>query len=214
VRRRIVRAPDARLIPGMGVDTKVFSPPAAEPDDPTVMLVGRMIRPKGIEDFASAAAIVRQKHQTVRFVLVGPLDPGNPTAYTLEDLERLAQSSGMEYWGPKSDVAAVMKQSTIQVFPTYYPEGVPKTLLEAAASRRAIVASNVPGCRQVLSHGINSLIVPPKAPSELAAAIIRLLDDADLRDSLGAAAREMVLGNHTEQAVVAQHLDIYSELLA
>ena len=212
VEREIVRRDDARIIAGMGVDSDVFHPPASEPAPPVVMLVARMIRSKGIEEFINAALLVHRELPNVRFVLVGPIDAGNPLSYSEQELHELAMKSAVEYWGPTDDVAGAMRRSTLQVFPTHH-EGLPKTLLEAAATGRAIVATNIPGCREVIEDGKNGRLVPVRDPARLAGTILELLENDTERNRLGAAARRTAVEGHTVERVVQQHLDLYSELL-
>lgn len=213
VGRGVVRATAARLIPGMGVDPRQFHPPAEEPSPPVVMLVGRMIRSKGIEEFLAAAPQIADAVPTARCVLIGPTDDGNPLAYTESDLRRLAGSAGVEYLGPSNDVATAMRGASIQVFPTYH-EGLPKTLLEAASTARAIVATDIPACREVLLDGHNGRLIPTRDAQALATTVIGLLRDPRQRTRLGREARRTILKSFTVEHAVDQHLRLYEEMLA
>lgn len=212
VDRRIVRRGDARLIPGMGVDPQDFHPPSGEPSRPVVMLVGRMIRSKGIGEFVAAATQTRRAFPDARCVLVGPTDDGNPLAYDEQDLRALEAAGTVEYWGATTDVAGAMRQASVLVFPTYH-EGLPKTLLEGAATGRAIVATDIPGCREVITAGHDGVLVAVRDADALAAAVIGLLEDPDERARLGAAARTTVLQRFTVDEIVRQHLDLYDEVV-
>lgn len=213
VGRGIVQASDARLIPGMGVDPKRFHPPANEPSPPVVMLIGRMIRSKGVTEFLSAAPLIREAVPNTRCVLVGPTDDGNPLAFTETELRAIAFSAGVEYVGPVDDVSAAMRQSTVQVFPTYH-EGLPKSLLEAAATARPIVASDIPGCREMVVEGENGRLIPVRDAAALAATVVELLEDAEQRARLGTNARRAILEAFTVEHAVHQHIELYEELLS
>lgn len=211
VRPGIVRPGDAVLIPGMGVDPETFYPPSAEPGRPTVMLVARMIRSKGVVEFAEASNAIAAEHPDARCVLVGPSDDGNPLTLDSADLDRLVRDHPVEYWGATADVASAMRQATVLVYPTHH-EGLPKTLLEGAATGRAIVASDIPGCREVLTEGVDGRFVPVKAPARLAACVNELLADEAERERLGRAARATALEHFTVTRVVEQHMDMYRGL--
>jgi glycosyltransferase involved in cell wall biosynthesis len=211
VRPGIVRQGDAVLIAGMGVDPEIFYPPSDEPDRPTVMLVARMIRSKGVVEFAEASRAIAAEHPDARCVLVGPSDDGNPLTLDAADLELLVRDHPVEYWGATADVAGAMRQATVLVYPTHH-EGLPKALLEGAATGRAIVASDIPGCREVLTEGVDGQFVPVKAPALLAARVNELLGDEAQRKRLGRAARATALERFTVARAVELHMEAYRGL--
>lgn len=213
VARRLVRPDDAVLIRGMGVDPDRFHPPEQEPDPPVVMLTARMIRSKGVEEFLQAAAQLRDRFPDVRFELVGGPDDGNPLAYRANELARRATDHGVHYLGASDDVAAAMQHSTIQVLPTHH-EGLPKSLLEAAATGRAIVTTDIPGCREVIDDHHNGRLVPVGDVDRLTDVLAELLTDPAQRDRLGAAARQRVEERFTVDRIVEQHLALYEEVTA
>jgi len=180
------------LIPGVGVDLDEFEPSESEAGgDPVVMLPARLIRDKGIEDFVAAAAIVKRAGVAARFALVGALDPDNPAAIPERDINAWVAAGNVEWWGHRTDMAEVYRESAIVCLPSYR-EGLPKVLLEAAAVGRAIIATDVPGCREVCRHRDNGLLVPVRRPEALAEAVIELLNDKATRDTYGARGRDIV----------------------
>jgi glycosyltransferase involved in cell wall biosynthesis len=204
-----------RLIPGAGVDPDVFVA-TPEPDGPlTVVMASRMLRDKGVMEFTAAARalhrMVTRDGCEVRFVLAGAVDPGNPA--TLEPAQlRAWEAEGILRWdGLRTDMPAVLAAAHVVCLPSYR-EGLPKVLLEAASCGRPIVTTDTPGCRDVVEHGRNGLLVPPRDSAALTAAIRRLLDDHALRASLGAAGRATVLERYTGDRVNDATLAVYREL--
>lgn len=212
--RRLARPSDLRLIAGMGVDVHRF---AASPRDrserPVVMLASRMIANKGVREFAQAADRVRAQVPSARFVLVGPPDSGNPLSLGEMDLRELERHYDVEWWGASVNMADTLRKADLFVLPTYH-EGLPKVLLEAAATGLPIVTSDIPGCREVVEHGREALLTSPRDVAALSDAIVRLLADEDLARSLGAAARKRIVSGFTLDQAVQAHLEVYSELLA
>jgi len=201
------------LIRGSGVDIQRFrcSP---EPKDGPVMvtLVARMLRDKGIHEFVEASRLLRQQGIQFRAVLVGTPDPENPTSIPLSQLKAWQAEGLVEWWGQNDDIPGVWAQSHIAVLPSYR-EGLPKTLLEAAACGRAVIASNVPGCREIVQHEQNGLLVPVKDSKALADAIYRLIKYPNLRRQMGQAGRKLVEEEFAESVVVAQTLNLYQSML-
>jgi len=202
------------LIRGSGVDVSCFSASPEPKDGPVVVtLVARMLLDKGVVEFVKAARLLKQQGVSFRAVLVGGPDPENPAS--VPENQMLAwQSEGIvEWWGQRSDIPAVWAQSHIAVLPTTYGEGVPKSLIEAAACARPIIATDVPGCREIVQHERNGLLVPVKDPTALADAIARLITDEDLRRMMGRKGRELVEREFAESIVVQKTLDLYHSML-
>lgn len=208
-----VRREDAVLIRGAGVDTSLFHPVHARlraGELPVVMLVARMLRDKGVVEFVTAA---RQLHAAAagvaaRFVLVGEPDPENPASLDEAALRTWHGQGSIEWWGRRDDMPAVYAQASIVCLPSYR-EGLPKVLLEAAACGCALVATDVPGCREIVIHGENGLLIPARDPVALAAAIRRLLDDDVLRAQFGHAGRALVEAAFSDAIIVGQTLMVY-----
>lgn len=204
---------NAVLIRGSGVDPEEF-PPQPEPDGPPlIILPARLLWEKGVAEFVEAARIARATRPDLRFALVGTPDEGNPASVSGSDLERWADEGAVEVWGYRNDMPAVMARAHIVALPSYYPEGVPKVLLEAGASERAVIAADWPGSREVVHDGRTGVLVPPRDPAALADAVLRLISDPQLRRRLARSARDLVLKDFHVDLVVEQTFDVYAELL-
>lgn len=201
------------LIRGSGVNVSVFLPTPEPPQPVTIILPARMLLDKGVSEFVQAAKMLINQGCLARFVLVGKCDPENPSAISEEQLNKWQQEQIIQWWGHCDDMSAVLTQAHIVCLPSYR-EGLPKVLLEAAACGKPIIATNVPGCREIVRDGINGLLVPAHESMALAVAMRKIIDSKELRNSMGAKGREIVLKEFTEEKVVAETLAIYRELLA
>jgi glycosyltransferase involved in cell wall biosynthesis len=199
------------LIPGSGVDTNAFHPTDEVKGMPCVVLAARMLWDKGVGEFVAAARQLRTSGVQARFVLVGEPDPENPRSVKTEDLQRWQGQGDVEWWGRREDMAEVLRQAHVVCLPSYR-EGLPKVLLEAMASARAIVATDVPGCREVVRYGENGLLVPPRDSGALAAAIKELLSLRDRR-AMGRCGRRMVEEHFSIDRVIADTLLLYERVL-
>ena len=147
-----VRPERISLVPGAGVDIRRFRP-QPEPEGPVrVTMVSRLLRDKGVQEFVDAATLVRKTRDDIVFTLVGTPDDGNPTSVSSQQVRSWVDAGLVEWWGYCEDIAEILACSHIAVLPSY-GEGMPKTLLEAAACGRPIVATDVSGCRDVVHHG-------------------------------------------------------------
>ncbi len=203
---------DCVLIKGSGVDTAHFTPRQEPEGDPVVVLPARMLWDKGVSEFVEAARRLRAQGVTARFVLVGDTDDGNPTAIPTIRLQSWQDEGTIEWWGFRDDMAAVLEQAHIVCLPSYR-EGLPKSLIEAAACARPIVSSDVPGCREIARDGVNALLVPPRDPAALADALHRLISDAALRRRFGLRGREIVEAEFSLDRVIDETLNLYGALL-
>lgn len=205
------------LIRGSGVDTAHFTPLPEPPPDAgrplAVALVARMLRSKGVLDAVAAVRRLRAQGVAIELLLAGAGDPGNPDSLDDATLAALAAEPGVRWLGHVEDVRAVWRQAAIAVLPTTYGEGLPKTLLEAAACGRPLVATDVPGCREVVKNGATGLLVPPHDVAALAEALARLMADSALRQAMGVAARALVEREFGAAAVARQTLALYQALL-
>lgn len=212
VERRMVVEERTVLIRGAGVDTRRFAP-SPEPEGlPTVVLCARMLRDKGVVEFVEAAKALKSQGCQARFVLAGGLDPGNRSALTEAELRRWCADGTVEWLGHCADMPALLQGAHIACLPSYR-EGLPKSLLEAAACARPIVTCDVPGCREIVANEVNGLLVPPRDVPRLATALSRLIDDASLRARFGQRGRERVLDAFSLEQVVAQTLALYERVL-
>ena len=209
----IVDRTKAALIRGSGVDLEQFSE-TTEPSGPvTFLLVGRMLRHKGIAEFVAAAQEVRRKHPQWRFRLAGNVDPGNPASLTREQMAAWDSAGDVEWLGHSDDVAALMREAHVVCLPSYR-EGLPKTLLEAAASGRAMIASDIAGCREVVRSEVNGLLVPVRTAAPLAEAMLRLGENQELRRRFGHAARQKAEAVFSIDDVVRHTFRVYEQLLS
>lgn len=212
VQEGIVVSSRSRIIPGSGVDIERFSPREETEGVPVVMLASRMLWDKGVGEFVQAASRLKQRAVQARFVLVGRCDEDNPAAIERHQLQQWVHKGVIEWWEHRDDMPVVLASATVVTLPSYR-EGLPKVLLEAAACGKPMVAADVPGCREVVRHHVNGLLVPPKNPAALAEAIGFMLDHPAQRAAMGVAAREMVVQEYSVPKVAGQMLGLYRELL-
>ncbi len=209
----ILKESQVVLIRGSGVDTSVFRyTPEADTQPPLIVLPARMLWDKGVGEFVAAAQTLKQQGIAARFVLAGERDPDNPAAIPLEQLQDWHESGVVEWLGKQDDMPALLAQSHIVCLPSYR-EGLPKSLLEAAASGRAIVATDVPGCREAVRHDENGLLVPARDAVALAQALHLLIGDAAMRQRFGQRGRSMAEQEFSGEKVAAETLALYRELL-
>jgi glycosyltransferase involved in cell wall biosynthesis len=217
VRQRWVRGGEDVLIRGSGVDLALFRSverESAPKTQPLVVLAARMIETKGVRHFVEAARRLKSAGVSARFALVGEPDPDNPASVSDEQLQTWAQQGVVEHWGRRDDMPEVFAQADLVCLPTYYPEGVPKVLIEAAASGVAIVTTAIPGCMDIVKHEENGLLVPAGDVEALTSAIRRLLEDPDERKRMGATGRRMAEKDFDVRTVCDATFDIYQDLMA
>jgi glycosyltransferase involved in cell wall biosynthesis len=175
-----------------------------------VILIARMIREKGVADFAEAARLLKGKAE---FLLVGAPDEGNPNSITEAELKSWLAEQIITWLGPRRDIAALLSTAHIACQPSSYREGLPKSALEAMAAGKPLVASDIPGCREAVVHGITGLLAPPRNPVALAAALETLINGPALRAKMGAAARLRVEENFSDAIICAKTLLVYEALV-
>ncbi len=210
---RIVPPEKTVLIRGSGVDLTAFSfHPVPEDARPVVLFGGRLLADKGVYDLAEAARILKARGVPCRVVLAGDVYPKNPHSLAPETVQGWVREGIVEWSGAVTDMGATLCACTLAVLPSYR-EGVPKFLLEAAATGRAIVTTDVPGCRDVVRHGENGLLVPARDAAALADAIETLLSDAPRRAAMGAAGRRRMEDSFGVESVVSATMAVYDDLL-
>lgn len=199
------------LISGSGVDLNSY-PVLPLPDSkiPIVMMACRLLTDKGLREFASAAKILRTENYSARFILLGDFDPGNPTNLPKCELDKWIADGTIEYWGYQSDMMNILPKAHIVVLPSYYREGLPKILIEAAACARAVITTNMPGCRDAIEPDITGLLVPARNSSALAKAIIQLLDNPVTYRKMGENGRMLAQRKFDIKIVIDKHLTIYN----
>lgn len=199
------------LIKGSGVLMESY-PDTPEPSGPLVVtFAGRFIRDKGIYEFIAAARLLRVNYPNVVFQLVGEIDSGNPTSLTEAELDSIVAEKVVRLLGYQTDMARVFSSSHVVVLPSYR-EGLPKVLIEAAACARAVVTTDVPGCRDAIIADKTGLLVPVRDHHALASSIENLLLNGALRLSMGRAGRELAMSEFTIEKVVSIHMDVYEAI--
>lgn len=214
VKHGIIKHEQGRFIKGSGVDLDQFCyTPEPEDGKIKVMLTARMIVEKGVFLLTEAAERLRSKYEgKVQFLLVGGLDD-HPGAITKEQLDAVCDSSYIQWLGYRTDVRDLLKQCHIIAFPSYYMEGLPKSLIEADAIGRPIITSNSVGCKETLVDGYNGFLIQPKDVDALTEKLDLLLSDKELRVKMGKNARKYAEDYFSIEVVKQRHLAIYSELL-
>ncbi len=208
-RRRIV------LIRGSGVDTGRYVPlPEPQGGTVTVAFVARMLRGKGVLDAVAAIRRLRAEGLAVDLVLAGAPDPDSRDSLSEETLTQLAKEPGVEWLGRVADVREIWARAAIAVLPSTYGEGLPRALLEAAACGRPIIATDLPGCREVVRDGVNGLLVPPHDVPRLAEAIAALAADSTRRRAMGQAGRALAEREFAEPIIAAETLALYRAALS
>ncbi len=201
----------AHLIRSSGVDLARFIPQPENKNQPAlVILPARLLKDKGVLEFVSAAQLLKNRGVSARFALVGEPDPHNPTSISPQELQAWSAEGIIEAWGWQEQMTNAYAASHLICLPSYR-EGVPKSLLEAAASKRAIVTTDAPGCREIVRHGVNGLLVPPRDPLALADAIQTLLENSQLRQQMAQRGREMVEKEFSSEIVIEKTLRVYEE---
>ncbi len=210
----MIAAEQARIIRGSGIDTGHFSVLPTPPSPPLAIgCAARLLTNKGIESLVAAQQSLRGDGIDVELRLAGQPDPASPTSIPQAQLDRWADLPGVTLLGQVDDVRTLWARCHVAVLASRGGEGLPKSLLEAAACGRPIVATDVPGCREVARPGENALLVPPDDAPALAAALSTLLRDAALRDRFGTASRRLVESDLAADRVGAKTVELYRSLL-
>ena len=212
VDRRIVRPAQARVLPGSGVDLERFSPAPRAAGPPTFLFIARLLRDKGVVEFVDAARKLREDLPHVRFQLLGPIDPGNRTGVGPNQLDSWVEEGVIDYLGVTDDVRPFIAAATAVVLPSYR-EGMPRVLLEAGAMARPAIASDVPGCRDIIEEGVNGHLCQVSDAVSLADAIRRMAElPTERRLAMGEAARRRVQGEFSETVVIEAYLKALAEI--
>ena len=201
------------LIRGSGVNLSKFKDLKETNGVITICCASRLLREKGIFDFVSAAKIIKKKGINAKFLLAGYLDPDNPTSLDSQDLKNIINEGIIEVLGYQKDIPALYARSHIICLPSYYGEGLPKALIEAAAAGRAIVTTDIPGCRDAIISNKTGLLVPAKDPQKLANTLTWLIEHPKERIAMGIAGRKFAEKEFAIEKIVQSHIDIYEELL-
>ena len=187
---------------GSGIDTERY-PVTDLPTAPVFLMAARLLRDKGVAEYVRAAALLRARHPEVRCLLAGDLDPG-PDSVTQNELEDGQQEGTIEYLGWQSDIRLALAQCRIYVLPSYYREGLPRSILEAMAMGRPVITTEAPGCRDAVEHAKNGLLVPVRDAVALAGAMEVLVLDPGLAQAMGHFGRDLSVSKFEARKVSAQ----------
>ncbi len=209
----VVRSEKLCLLRGSGVNLAKFHHCDEPATLPVVCFAARLVRDKGVFDFVSAARLLRKRAVEARFWLAGQPDSNNSEGLTDRELQRLRDEEVVEVLGFQNDIPALYRQSHIICLPSFYGEGLPKSLLEGAAAGRAIVTTDHPGCRDAIVPNVSGLLVPVKCPEKLADALQWLIEHPEERVAMGRAGRQLAEREFAIEKIVQRHMDIYRELL-
>ncbi len=218
--KKIIAPEKAVLILGSGVEIERFRPHEPETEvpysiahPPVVLLAARLLWHKGVEEFVKAARVLHEKGIDAEFWLAGMPDMGNPAAVPVSRLLYWHHQGDVRWLGFQNDMPALYQKTAIVCLPTRYREGIPVTLLEAAACGKPLVATDMPGCREIVRPGENGFLVIPGDVNDLADALCRLIVNRDLRDSFGRNSRLMVEREFSDKKVISDTFAVYRELL-
>jgi glycosyltransferase involved in cell wall biosynthesis len=201
-----------QIISGSGIDLIQYNDQPLSKTIPTIVMASRLLSDKGVNEFIEAADILHKKGLDAQFQLAGNIDPDNPASITQATVENWRVKSKVDILGHRGDIAHLFSQAHIVVLPSYR-EGFPKVLIEAAACGRAVVTTDVPGCRDAIIPNVTGLLIPPRNAQALADAIEQLLLDPERCAQMGKAGRKLAEEHYSIEQVVQTHLAIYQELL-
>lgn len=208
----LVSLEKAVLIRGSGVDVSYFVPKPEPDGPPLVILPGRLLWDKGVGEFVEAARRLAADGVKARFALLGDRDEENPAAIPAARLSEWGSSGVVECWGHRDDMLEAYSLAHIVCLPSYR-EGLPKTLMEAAACGRPLVAADVPGCREVVKNAETGLLVPVRDAAALAAALRRLIEDKALRERLGSQGRRLAVDEFSQEKIAERTLAVYDRIV-
>lgn len=198
---RLVDEDQTVVVDGSGVDTNHYAPQPL-PAEPVFLLVARLLKEKGIQEYVEAARMVKAVYPQARFLLAGPMDP-NPSSVSPQALQQWIEQGAVEYLGELGDVRPALAQCSVYVLPSYR-EGTPRTVLEAMATGRAVITTDAPGCRETVQEGVNGLLVPVADVKALAKAMERLASDPQLRAAMGTEALHLARSRYDVRRVNGQ----------
>lgn len=194
-------------IPGSGIDLSTWQAHPIPDGPPIIVMASRLLKDKGVQEFIQAARILRG-YKSASFVLVGDVDTGNPTSLRQDQVQEWVNEGIIEWWGQRTDMPAVLTKAHIVVLPSYR-EGLPKALIEAAACGRAVVTTDVPGCRDAILPGVSGLLVEARNSQALAQGIRTLLSDPGRIKAMGKAGRRWAEKAFDVREVISLHLALY-----
>lgn len=201
------------LINGSGVDLSLYSMRPLNTGTPIVLLASRLLASKGVKEFVRASELVNAATIRARFVLVGEIDSSNPESMQQQELDQWDRDGVVEVWGYRNDMHNILSLANIVALPSYYGEGLPKVLIEAAACGRAVITTNHPGCRDAIESNVTGLLVPIRDANAIAEAVSSLLDNPIHCKEMGYAGRKLAEEKFDVRSVVSMHMKIYKDLM-
>lgn len=199
-RQRVVQ------VPGSGVDVKHYAAQPMPPGAMTFLMMGRLMRDKGVGEYIAAARLARARWPEARFLLLGRPETENPTGYTVEEMQAWQDEGVVELLAETRDVRPCLASAHVFVLPSYYREGLPRTILEALATGRPVITTDMPGCREPIEQGHNGFLVPPRDVKALSNAVERFLECPALLQPMGEAARQSAVNFYDVECVNRQLL--------
>ena len=224
---KIIKKEKTSVIPGSGVDIQHYSQNKINKkniclikeelkyrrNQIIILMASRMLYDKGIVEIVECSEKVKRINPDVRFLLAGPLDPENPAHIPIEFIEKWHNENKIEYLGRRSDIRELIGMSDIVVLPSYYREGKPRFLLEAASMGKPIITTDTPGCRDIIENGKNGILVPTKDVESLIQAVMKLINNPELRRKMGVKSRKKARKEFNEKIVVDQTMKVYERLI-
>jgi glycosyltransferase involved in cell wall biosynthesis len=213
IQKKLVPEERSIRVFGSGVDTeKFFFTEPKDKDTVQVLMACRLLREKGIFEFAQASQILSKEFPQVKFVLLGSPDSGNPTSVTDEELKDLCEKKNVTHIPHVKDVPALLAQADIFCLPTFYNEGIPVSILEASSMGKPVVTTNIPGCRDAVAHAKTGLLVEPKSVEDLVKALRELIGSPQKRKEFGSNGRKLVEEKFALPKIIDSYLDIYQKI--
>lgn len=210
VHHKIIKPNQSIIIRGSGVDLKAYKYVPEPSGEKVIMFLARLLKDKGLVEFCDAAKILKKSGFKGKFVLVGDIDLHNPNSVTQEELDCYIRSGDIEHWGFSNNVSEIIAQSNVMVLPSYR-EGLPKSLIEAAACGRAVITTDVPGCRDAITPNETGILIPIKSHNAIVEAIKTLFKNNEERMEMGKKGRELAESCFDIADVINIHLNIYKE---
>jgi glycosyltransferase involved in cell wall biosynthesis len=210
IENKILRPEQAEVILGSGVDTERFDFEEMPNEKVKILFVARMLWDKGIRFLIEAIRLLKQDGLEFEMLFAGEPDVLNPRSVPLKQLKEWEREGLIKYLGFQDDMPRLMRESHIVCLPTYYREGVPLSLIESASVGRAIVTTDMPGCREIVRDGVNGFIVPPKSSYELYKALKGVITNNELRESMGRESRKLVEESFSKEVVNRETLKVYN----
>jgi glycosyltransferase involved in cell wall biosynthesis len=214
VKRGIVSAERTSVLPGSGVDSQRYSPQPRGEGPFTFLFAARLLRAKGVEDFVAAARIVKGRRAETRFLLAGSYDPLDREYADTELLSCAEQEGIIERFGHVEDIRPLMASADCVVLPSYYREGVPRSLLEAASMGKPLIAADSVGTREPVQDGVNGFLCRPRDPEDLSEKMEAVITmSPEQRESMGVASRSYMVQRFNERTVIQTYLDAIERLV-